>query len=146
MITRLGTCHNYYNDTGRASSLPFRGAPEDTARCRALGAALQRAVARGSSFFHSFVHQIHTDILAPDSVLSPGGVHATVGETGKSITSFQFCERGFSGQGSLRNARCAMDPRDGLAKVSKLRGPPVMFAASQAAPRPGRVNHQLSDL
>lgn len=88
MITRLGTCHNYYNDTGRASSLPFRGAPEDTARYRALGAALQRAVARGSSFFHSFVHQIHTDILAPDSVLSPGGVHATVRETDRQIDNF----------------------------------------------------------
>lgn len=69
--------------------LPFHGAPpEDTASCRALGAPSQRAVAHGSSLFHSFVHQIHTDILAQDTVLSPGGVHAAGRETDRQIDNF----------------------------------------------------------
>lgn len=61
------------------------------------------------TFFHSPVHQVHTDILAPHTLLNPGGVYGTVREKGESTTSFPFYKRDFSGQGYLREKCLVLD-------------------------------------
>lgn len=69
--------------------------------------------------------------------------------TGKSITSFQFCERGFSGQGSEREReKCPVfSGSQGWSGPGKhVPSATVTFAVSQATPKPRSVKHGLSYL
>lgn len=65
MITRLGTCQDYYNNTCRAAFLSWT--PETTGRSRVHGVLSQR------SELDSFVHQIHADVLSSNTMQSPRG-------------------------------------------------------------------------
>lgn len=87
MITRLGTCRYYSNNTFSASILPW--SLQRQASSRAHRAFSRRpAVHSLLPFVRSSVHQIHTDISAPDTAPGPGGVHAMVRETDRQIDNF----------------------------------------------------------
>lgn len=105
MITRLGTCHYYYN-TCNASSLCR--APEDVASSRALRSIPTEGSGAKTPLpsIHSFVQLIHTDISAPDTGLSPGGVHTIVRESDRQGDNFilVLLER-FFWPGSFREKR-----------------------------------------
>lgn len=87
MITRLGTCRYYSNNTFSASILPW--SLQRQASSRAHRAFSRRpAVHSLLPFVRSSVHQIHTDISAPDTAPGPRGVHAMVRETDRQIDNF----------------------------------------------------------
>lgn len=84
MITRLGTCQDYYSNTCRAAFLPW--SPEIAARSTLPGVRSWRSES------DSFVHQIHADILAPNTMQRPGGWN-TVVEEDRQMHSFILADR-----------------------------------------------------
>lgn len=130
MITGLGTCHCYYNNSGSASSF-HRAAPPPTHKMRLVLGPLEGSLL---PFIHLFFHQIHTDVSAPDTVLSPGGVHTTVRESGTAMTSFRVCERGFAGHGSLKWLPLA-GPHGWAGKDKQYLSGSVMFCCIKNYPR-----------
>lgn len=85
MITRLATCQDYDCNTCRAAFLPW--SPEATARSTFPEVLSWRPES------NSFVHQIHANILAPNSMQSPGGWSTVVGED-RQTHSFIPSDRG----------------------------------------------------
>lgn len=110
MITRLGTCQDYYNNTCRAAFLLW--SPETSARSRL------RRVLPWRSVSDSFVHQLHADILAPNTMLSPGGWNSIM-EEDRQMHSFISADREvFLSMATLeRRFRCLVEVMNSLAKI-----------------------------
>lgn len=86
MITRLGFCHCYYNNT--CSTALLLQSPKETVSSRTHRTFSWRAVALRPSSFLSFIHRYILDILVPATVPSPGILQGMVREQDRQINNF----------------------------------------------------------